>query len=205
MNVLDILSGQWTLLLAFTVIFISAFLTGEIVCRIKQEKALKWGEKLDKGRKTHIKLIYNNIKKSYGIFRVILIIFAINLIGGALLWSSIGGTLIIFPFLHYIIVGFLVSLTLKTYPERMNWLTIPNLFFEVAAFMFAAIGGIKIGLSIFTRGDIYLAIREWSMLFIVIVIPLQLIAAIFEGFLFYKIHIIEKHPWPHGISEEDNE
>lgn len=204
MNAIGILSREWILLLTFILVLLSGFFMGEIIFKMNKEKALKWGEKLDGSRDVLIGIIHNNITKSYGILRVIIVIFAMNLIGGALIWSSIGGIFIVVPFLHYALIGFLTNLVLKRYPERINWLTIPNILFEVTAFMFAAVGGISIGLSVWGAGDLYLAIKEWSVLFITIVIPFQLIAAIFEGFLFNKIFIIQKHPWPRGISKEND-
>jgi uncharacterized membrane protein SpoIIM required for sporulation len=53
----------------------------------------------------------------------------------------------------------LIGWVLRIYPERLNWLTIPNIIFEVAAFMVAAVGGIKIGLSIFSSADFYLEVN----------------------------------------------
>ena len=105
------------------------------------------------------------------------------------------------PFLHYVIIAFLVNLALKIYPERRHWLVIPNTIFEVAAFMVAALGSIYIGLSIIGSGDIGMAVYQWGLLFIMVVVPLQLIAALFEGLLLYQIHFVGKHPWPYGISE----
>lgn len=204
MNTIEILARERVLLFAFILVLLCGFLTGEIIYRLKKEKALKLGEKLDGSRDVHIRIIYNNITKSYGVLRVIIVIFAMNLLGGALIWSSIGGILIVIPFLHYALIGFLTNLVLKRYPERMKWITIPNILFEVAAFMVAAVGGIGIGLSIWGAGNVYVAFKEWSILFITIVVPFQLIAAIFEGFLFKRIYIIEKHPWPREISKENN-
>lgn len=204
MNAIEILSKEKVLLFAFILVLLCGFLMGEIIFRLKKEKALKLGEKLDGSRDFHIRIIYNNIIKSYGILRVIIVIFTMNLLGGALIWSSIGGIFIGIPFLHYALIGLLTNLVLKRYPERMNWLTIPNILFEVAAFMVAAVGGISIGLSIWGTGNLYVAFKEWSILFITIVVPFQLISAIFEGFLFKRIYIIEKHPWPREISKENN-
>lgn len=201
MNALGIVSDRIGLLLVFVIMFIVSYLAAEIFYRTRKDQALNLGEKLDSGRKTLINIIYNNMNKPYGILRAIFVIFLINLVGGAFFWSTIGGLFIVLPFIHYILIGFLVNLVLKRYPERRDWLVIPNIIFEVAAFMVAALGSIHISLSILGRGDILLAVSQWIMLFIQLVIPLQIIAAIFEGLLLYRIHFIRKHPWPHGISE----
>ncbi|WP_105620023.1 hypothetical protein [Vallitalea okinawensis] len=204
MNTVELLSSNKLMLLVLSLMFFTGLVLGEIIFRINKEKALKWGNKLDSKRDVFITIVHKNMLKSYGVLRVIIIIFGINLFGGALIWSSIGGIFVVFPFIHYILIGFLTNLVLKRFPERKNWLTVPNIILEVAAFIIAAVGGINIGLSIWGNGNIYLAVRDWGVLFITLVIPCQLIAAIFEGFLFRKIHIIEKHPWPREISKESN-
>jgi len=183
--------------------FVSGLVIAELFYRLKREKATKLGEKLDGLRDVHIRLIRKNLTKSFGILRIILLIFAMNLFGGALIWSSIGGLLVVVPFFYYFLIGFLTNLVLKRYPERINWLTFPNIFFEVAAFMVAAIGAVNIGFSIFGPTNLLTALKEWALLFITVVVPLQIIAAIFEGFLFNKIFIVQMNPWPRGTSENE--
>ena len=203
MKSLEILSREWLLFLIFIIMFVSGLVIAELFYRLKREKATKLGEKLDGLRDVHIRLIRKNLTKSFGILRIILLIFAMNLFGGALIWSSIGGLLVVVPFFYYFLIGFLTNLVLKRYPERINWLTFPNIFFEVAAFMVAAIGAVNIGLSIFGPTNLLTALKEWALLFITVVVPLQIIAAIFEGFLFNKIFIVQKNPWPRGTSENE--
>jgi len=201
MSAFAILSDRIELLLIFIVVFIVFYLAAEIFYMIRKDQAIAWGEKLDSARKPLIRIICTNMNKRYGILRAAAVIFLMNIVGGSLLWSTIGGIFIVFPFLHYIFIAFLVNLALKMYPERRHWLVIPNTIFEVAAFMVAALGSVHIGLSILSRGDISLAISQWAVLFVIFVIPLQIIAAVFEGLLLYRIHIVSKHPWPYGISE----
>ena len=203
MSALAILSERSMLLLIFVMIFLVSYLAAEIFYRLRREQALALGEKLDSGRKPLIRIIYQNMEKSHGIFRAAAIMFLINIVGGALIWSTIGGVFIIFPFLHYIILAFLINLALKIYPERRHWIVVPNIIFEVAAFMVAAVGSVYIGLSIFGRGDITLAVYQWGVLFIKLVVPLQISAAIAEALLLRQIHYVKKHPWPYGISEGD--
>ena len=201
MSAFEILSDRIGLLFIFVIVFIVSYLAAEIFYWNRKDQAIAWVEKLDKARKPLIRIIYNNMHKRYGMLRAAAIIFLMNIVGGSFLWSTSGGIFIVFPFLHYIIIAFLVNLALKIYPERRHWLVIPNTIFEVAAFMVAALGSIHIGLSILSRGDMSLAIYQWAVLFMILVIPLQIIAAVFEGLLLYRIHIVSKHPWPYGISE----
>lgn len=201
MYAFEILMNRIVLLIIFVVLFFVSYLVAELFYRIKRDQTVSWGEKLDIARKPLIRIIYNNMSKKYGMFRVVAVIFLMNLVGGALLWSTIGGIFIVLPFMHYIIIAFLVNLALKIYPERRHWLVIPNTFFEVAAFMVAALGSVYIGLSIIGSGEISLAVYQWGVLFVTLVVPLQAIAAFFEGYLLYQIHFISKHPWPYGISK----
>lgn len=200
MNTMALLSSNKVLLITLGLFFLGGLVLGEVFYRINKEKAIKWGNKLDSKRDAFISLIHKNITKSHGMLRVTLIIFGINLLGGAFIWSTLGGLLIVFPFIHYIMIGVLTNLVLKRFPERRNWLTVPNIFFEVLAFIIAAIGGINIGLSIWGQGDILLALKDWGVLFFTLVIPCQLIAAVFEAFLFRKIHIVDGNPWPRDTS-----
>lgn len=204
MSALALLSSNKLLVFVLSCMFVCGLALGELIYRINKEKAISWGNKLDSKRDVFINLIHKNILKPYGLLRIIVIIFGINLFGGAFIWSTIGGILVVFPFIHYIVIGVLTNLVLKRFPERKNWLTVPNIIFEVAAFIFAAVGGINIGLNILGQDNIYGAIMDWGILFITLVIPCQILAAVFEGFLFRKIHIIDRHPWPRGISKEEN-
>ena len=202
MNTFKMLLGEWRILLVLLVVFLCSFLIGQILFALNNSTALKLAEKIDRTREGILRIICHNIYKPFGILRVILKIFMINLFGGAFIWSTIGGIFIVMPFLHHMITGFLTGMVVKRYPERVNWLTVPNVIFEIGAFMCAAVGGIHIGLSIFSGGNVYLAIVEWWMIFTIVVIPLQFLAAIFEGFLINRVFVIEKNPWPYGISPE---
>ena len=57
--------------------------------------------------------------------------------------------------------------------------------------MVAALGGVYLGLSIVGGGDTSLALYHWSLLFVKLVVPMQIIAAIFEGLLLRQIHFVE--------------
>lgn len=201
MNAISILSGYKMLFATLVLTFITGLIIGEFIFRVNKDKALRWGEKLDGKRDAFVKIVHKNITKPWGTCRIIGLIFLVNLWGGAFIWSSIGGALLIIPFIHNIILGILTALVLRRFPERINWLTVPNIVFEVAAFIIAAIGGMNIGLSFWNGSSTYLAIKEWGILFITLVIPCQIVAAVFEGYLFRRIYVIEKHPWPRDISK----
>lgn len=199
MRSLDILVSEWQLMVSYIFMFVLGCFLAELFYRINTEKALLLGEKLDSKRDMLIQTIKNNLYKPWGLLRVIALIFGMNLFGGAILWSGVGGLLIVVPFAHSFLIGFLTNLVLKRYPERINWLTFPNIIFEVGAFMVSSVGAIRIGLSIFGEASFMDALSDWLGIFIVIVIPLQLVAAVFEGFLFKKVFVQQQHSWPRDI------
>lgn len=199
MRSLGILASEWKLLILYISMFIFGYFLAELYYRTNKDKALILGEKLDGKRDMLIQIIKKNLYKSWGLLRVIALIFAMNLFGGAILWSGVGGVLIVLPFAHSFLIGFLTNLVLKRYPERINWLTFPNIIFEVGAFMVSSVGAIRIGLSVFSEASFIDALGDWLGILIVIVIPLQLIAAVFEGFLFKKVFVQQQHSWPREI------
>lgn len=199
MSALGIVADRMGLLVVYVMVFLVSYLSAEVFYRVRRDRAIAWGIRLDKGRKPLIRIIHRAMNKRYGILHAVVVIFLINLAGGALIWSTIGGILIVFPFLHSALIGFLVNLVLKIYPERRHWLVVPNVLFEVGAFMVAALGGVSIGLSILGGTGVSLAVQQWAVLFFRVVVPLQIVAAICEGLLLHQIHFVRKHPWPYGI------
>jgi hypothetical protein len=130
-----------------------------------------------------------------------LFIFVVNLLGGAVLWATASGLLIIPPFLWLALIGLLVVLVVAKEPQRLP-IAIPVVPFEVGAFIVAATGGVNIGISLFLGGDAGLAIREWLTLFYTLVIPLQFIAAFFEGILAHRVYIVQRKPLPEWLLED---
>jgi hypothetical protein len=193
----EIIFENLFLLVVLILIFLVAYIIAEIFWNFNEQKAISVADILDKGRKKHICFIRKQMEKPNGMFRVTITIFIFNFFGGILIWSTIGGLLIIFPFLHMSIVGFLVNLVLKRYPERKHWLTIPNIIFEIGAIVFTAIGGINLGISIWVGLETHDYFLQYKVLLLQITIPFLFIAAICESFLFRYIHIIKKHPWPY--------
>jgi len=106
--------------------------------------------------------------------------------------------LIVIPFLWLALLGLLVVLVVRRYPERLV-IAIPVVPFEIGAFIVAGAGGINIGINLFFSGDIGLAIKEWITLFCNLVIPLQFIGAFFEGILAHRVYIVKRKPLPEWL------
>ncbi|MEN4020163.1 MAG: hypothetical protein PQ967_05755 [Methanobacterium sp.] len=175
-------------------------MAGLIFLIINKIKALKFGVKLDKQRKPVVKILFKILEKPQGALKAVLFIFVTNLLGGAGLWATASGFLIIPPFLWLALIGLLVVLVVAKEPQRLP-IAIPVVPFEVGAFIVAATGGVNIGISLFLGGDAGLAIREWLTLFYTLVIPLQFIAAFFEGILAHRVYIVQRKPLPEWLSE----
>ncbi len=203
MSSLQVLYGDWKLIIILLSLFIVSYIFGKILYVSNINLALNIIEKLDTPRKKIVKIICKNLFMPYGVIRIIFIIFVVNLFGGAFIWSSIGGVLLVIPFIHNIMTGTLTGILLKRYPERVNWVTFFNIVFEIGAFICAAIGGIRIGLSILGYGNVLSSIVSWSMIFFTVVIPLQFVGAIFEGFLFKILYIEKNISLPYGLVKKD--
>ncbi len=196
----QILINRWELVLALTAAFLAGAVAGLMFLAINKDKALKFGVKLDKLRKPVVKIIFEILEKPQGAFKAVLFIFVLNLLGGAVLWATVSGLLIIPPFLWLALMGLLVVLVVAKEPQRLP-IAIPVVPFEVGAFIVAATGGVNIGINLFFGGDIVLAIREGLTLFYTLVIPLQLIAAFLEGILAHRVYIVQRKPLPEWLSE----
>lgn len=202
MTALDILLEKWDLFLALVGAFIVGFVGGEILFRVKKVKALEWAEQLDSRRKFVAKPLFKIVQQSRGMIKAVFFIFGVNLIGAAFFAHTVCGVLIVIPFIHLALAGLLISLVMRRYPERLPLvILIP---FEIGAFVVAGVGGVSIGLSVFTGGDTLIAIREWATLFFIIVIPLQFIAAFGEAVLLHRLFILQGRPWPQWLLEEND-
>jgi len=197
----QILIDRWELLLALTAAFLAGAIAGLIFLAISKEKALKFGVKLDKLRKPVARLLFKILEKPQGTLKAVLFIFVLNLLGGVFLHATVGGVLIIPPFLQLALLGSFVVLVLAKEPQRLP-IAIPVIPFEIAAIIVAATGGVNIGISLFFGGDVGLAIREWLTLFYTLVIPLLFIAAFLEGVLAHRVYIVQRKPLPEWLSED---
>jgi uncharacterized membrane protein SpoIIM required for sporulation len=197
----EILINNWELVLALIVAFLTGAVAGLMFLAINKDKALKFGVKLDKLRKPVIKVLFEILEKPQGALKAVLFIFVVNLLGGAGLWATASGLLIIPPFLWFVLTGLLVVLVVVKEPQRLP-IAIPVVPFEIAAFLVAATGGVNIGINLFFGGDVGLAIREWIILVYTLVIPLQFIAAFLEGILAHRVYIVQRKPLPEWLSKD---
>lgn len=206
MVILNILLDKWELLSALISAFIVGFLGGEAFFRLSKVRALNWAERLDSlgGRKPLFKIIYKILRQPHGALKTILFIFGVNLTLGALLYHTVGGILIAPPFFNLIAGGLLVSLTMKRYPERVP-LYVIVVPFEISAYIIAAVGGVGIGLNLFGGGNVAFAVWEWITLFTTMVMPIQFIAAFFEGILLHRLFVVQGRPWPQWLFDEQDQ
>jgi uncharacterized membrane protein SpoIIM required for sporulation len=196
----QILINRWELVLSLTFAFLAGVGSGLMFLAINKDKALKFGVKLDKLRKPVVKILFKILEKPQGVLKAVLFIFVLNLLGGAVLWATVSGLLIVPPFLWLALLGLLVVLVVAKEPQRLL-IAIPVVPFEIGAFIIAATGGVNMGINLFFSGDIVLAIREWLTLFYTLVIPLQFIAAFLEGILVHRVYIVQRKPLPEWLSE----
>lgn len=204
MLALSILFDKWALLLALISAFVVGFLGGETLFKLNKVKALDWADRLDRTRELLIKRLYKILHQPHGNLRAAMFIFGVNLAIGAFGHHTVGGILIVPSFLILAVIGLLASLTMKKYPERLS-LIVVVVPFEIGAYVVAAVGGVGIGLNVFGSGDVWLAIREWATLFITLVVPLQFIAAFFEGVLLHRLFVVQGRPWPRWLFDEHNQ
>lgn len=126
-------------------------------------------------------------------FQIALNIFSNNLMVSLILLAS--GTFIIVPFLIMFTNGFLVGFVIKLLMEKNLGLIffikgiILHSVFELPAIFISAAIGIRIGLSYLTRDNkkrvnkVSQRIREAAVIYLLVVIPLLLIAAFVEAFI----------------------
>lgn len=196
----EILINNWELVLSLTVAFLAGAVAGLMFLAINKDKALKFGVKLDKPRKPAVKILFKILEKPQGVLKAVLFIFVVNLLGGAGMYATLGGILIVPPFLWLALIGLLVVLVVAKEPQRLP-IAVPVVPFEVGAFIIASAGGVNIGINLFFGGDVGLAIREWLTLFYTLVIPMLSIAAFLEGILAHRVYIVRRKPLPEWLSE----
>ncbi|MEW6654331.1 MAG: hypothetical protein AB1394_12825, partial [Bacteroidota bacterium] len=148
----QILINRWELVLALTAAFLAGAAAGLMFLVINKDKALRFGVKLDKFRKPVVKILFKILEKPQGVLKAVLFIFVVNLLGGAVFWSTVSGLLIVPPFLWMALIGLLVVLVVAKEPQRLP-ITIPVVPFEIGAFIIAATGGVNIGINLFFGGD----------------------------------------------------
>jgi hypothetical protein len=201
MSVLDIFASKWQLVLVLVSALAFGLALGQILFALNKEKAFSLLDWLDTKRKPFIRILYRLLYQPHGIVKAIAFIFVVNLFGASLFHHTIGGLLIIPPFLLLFAGGLLVSLIVRRYPERLL-ITVVVVPFEFGAFVVAATGGVSIGVSLWSSGEVVLAIREWAILFSTMVIPLQFLNAFWGGILAHRLFVIQGNPWPQWLFDE---
>ena len=144
-----------------------------------------------------IKLIAELIKKTEGLGTVGLIRFIIaNNIQSAFFGMALGIFLGIMPLIILVIngyiLGFVASETSAVYGSSILWRLLPHGIFEIPAIMIAVGLGLRLGMFLFiSKKKNWGEFRKWVIdslrVFILIVIPLLVLAGIIEGILIFVL------------------
>jgi hypothetical protein len=204
MLALNILHDKWPLALALVAALGAGLVVGQLLFMLDKDRAFRVVDALDKRRQPLIMLLYQLLHQSKGIMKAMAFIFAVNLLGASLFQHSIGGLLIIPPFIFLVTGGLLIGLPVHRYPER-RMITAVVAPFEFGAFVIAATGGISIGLALWSGGDVALAVQEWAVLFVTLVVPLQLLNAFWEAVLAHRQFVVQKRAWPARLQDDRDE
>ncbi|MHC4414442.1 MAG: hypothetical protein ACYS0G_04075 [Planctomycetota bacterium] len=199
MVALRIVMDEWPLVVGLLLSFLAGVILGLATCVRDRERARRLGEELD-ARRTSTRPVYRLVQRRHGAWRAAFYILVANLLGGALLRSSVGGLFILPPFLWLVVLGRLLVLTLARYRER-RFYAVPVVPFELAAFIVASVGGIGITRSLFLGEGAGLALKEWAILFGTLVVPLQLVGALLEGILIHRTYVVQRKPLPEKATE----
>lgn len=130
-----------------------------------------------------------NKTRDFNTLQLILYIFQNNLLA-SLFGLFLGGFLGLFPLFASIVNGYVVGFVAKKVSASEGlislWKLIPHGIFELPAVLISFGIGIRLGMSLFSRkadGEFIRRLKLSSKVFIFVVIPLLIIAAIIEGFL----------------------
>jgi hypothetical protein len=201
MLALNILLADWPLVLALVVAFVVGLMIALLLFVLDKERALRVVDALDMRRQSLIKRLHRLLLQRRGIMKAMAFIFAVNLFGASLFQHTLGGLLIIPPFIFLFTGGLLVGLLVQRYPER-RVITAVVAPFEFGAFVVTATGGIGIGLQLWSGGDVASAVHEWAILFVTLVIPLQFLNALSEAVLAHRQFVVQNRAWP-SWSQDD--
>jgi len=199
MTALSILTDHWLIVSALAAFFFGGVGVAFLTLAADRNKALIHAERIDRKRKNST-IIYKLLLKQHGALKAVLFIFANNT-AAALIWFSIGGVLLILPFVMLALSGYILILMLAKYRERMTLILFTMLPFEIGAFFVASVAGLNIGQEIFFGGDPASALKEWAIPFFSLAVPMLFIAAIFEGIGLHRIYIVQNYPLPDKVME----
>jgi hypothetical protein len=165
MLALNILLEEWPVVLALVGTFVVGLVVALLLFVLDKERALRVVDALDRRRQSLIQLLHRLLLQPRGIMKALAFIFAVNLFGASLFQHTIGGLLIVPPFIFLFTGGLLIGLLVQRYPER-RVITAVVAPFEFGAFVVAATGGIGIGSQLWSGGDVAAAVQEWAILFV---------------------------------------
>jgi len=195
MSPLEVLAGKWQLMLSLAVVFVSGVAVGQVIFIANNAMAFRLLDWLDAKRKPVIQILHGLLYSRHGVAKAVGFIFAVNLLGASFLQHSLGGLIVAPPFIFLFTGGLLISLLVRRYPERLL-ITAVVAPFEFGAFMIAATGGVGIGLSLWRGGATSLAVHQWAVLFVALVVPLQVLNAFLEAWLAHRQFVVQDRPWP---------
>lgn len=201
MTALQILLDNWRIALALASAWVAGAAVGQVMFAMNGPWALGVVDKLDAQRKGYIRFFYDMLQQPWGLAKATGFAFFVNLLGASLFQHSVLGSLLIPPFLFLFMGGFLVSLLLRKHPDRLLIIAVVSPF-EFGAFVVAATGGVGVGMSLWGIGSpdpTVSALGEWALLFLVVVVPLQLIGAVAEAILARRL---PDTAWPAWIFDE---
>ncbi|HEX54888.1 MAG: hypothetical protein DRO90_00150 [Candidatus Altiarchaeales archaeon] len=138
--------------------------------------------------------ILDKIKESFTLdsrFEIAINIFLNNLESTLILFVS--GTLIIVPFIILFINGFVMGFVFRLFIQERDLILffsalLPHSIFELTAIFISSALGIRIGITyLIPRGDrikkVSIAIREGILVYLILVVPLLIIAAFIEAYI----------------------
>jgi len=137
--------------------------------------------------------ILDKIKESFTLdsrFEIAINIFLNNLESTLILFVS--GTLIIVPFIILFINGFVMGFVFRLFIQERDLILffsalLPHSIFELTAIFISSALGIRIGINLIPRGDrikkVSIAIREGILVYLILVVPLLIIAAFIEAYI----------------------
>ena len=201
MLALNILLDDWPLVLALVVTFVVGLVVAMLLFVLDKERAFHVVGALDMRRQSLIKMLHRLLLQPRGIMKAMAFIFAVSLFGASLFQHTLGGLVIVPPFIFLSTGGLLVGLLVQRYPER-RLITAVVAPFEIGAFVVAATGGIGIGLQLWSGGDVAAAVQEWAIPFVTLVIPLQFLNALSEAVLAHRQFVVQNRTWP-SRSQDD--
>lgn len=138
-----------------------------------------------------LKLLEDLVKQTQGfsVFEMIIFIFKNNLTSSFLAFVF-GIILGIFPIISALFNGYVIGFVIKKASSSLGfsvlWNLVPHGIFEIPAIVLSIGLGIKIGFSVFNRDkkkSFVYNLENCLRIFIFIVVPLLIVAAVIEGFL----------------------